>query len=130
MFVLAISREVTSERASTGIQALHFSIQISALKSAKLDHFVKRFFKASTSTAHLSTLRTQLENNEKREPIKWGMASSAGSRVFFFFFTVQVCQLAVAMSRPLRSEHCSFLSRGTLGKKVGPPVPKKQHTSQ
>ena len=58
MFILAIFREVTSYCMSTGILVLHFSIQILALKLAKLDHFVKPIFKASTSPAYYNTPMT------------------------------------------------------------------------
>lgn len=63
MFILAISREVTSHRASTGILVLRFPIQVLALKLAKLDHFVKRIFEASTSPAHYNPPMTRLKNN-------------------------------------------------------------------
>ena len=58
MFILAIFGEVTSYCTSTGILVLRFSIQILALKLAKLDHFVKLIFKTSTSPAHYSTPMT------------------------------------------------------------------------
>lgn len=63
MFILAILWEVTSYGVSPGVPVLHFSIQILALKLAKLDHFVKLIFKPSTLPAHYAAPMTRLHNN-------------------------------------------------------------------